>query len=225
MIDVPLQSDRFCLSCRYALTGIVSNRCPECGRAFDPNDPSTTSPRASALTSPSLAQLSQITIVGCGVIAGIAFVFSATGFNPLILWLCAVPTAPILLLSLVAAALPSLSLSRRLRILGVLFPILFVSIVWKQWPLRMTFALHRPAMERLADQVQAGYSVTMPQQVGMFWLMNVQVMPSGNIGFQLTGGPGGGVFLVRHDPNARLIWNNTNWETNLGGGWYHVYED
>ena len=30
-----------CLDCNYALIGLSENRCPECGRAFDPNDPRT----------------------------------------------------------------------------------------------------------------------------------------------------------------------------------------
>jgi len=28
-----------CISCGYALRGLSNNRCPECGRAFDPSDP------------------------------------------------------------------------------------------------------------------------------------------------------------------------------------------
>ena len=31
----------FCIGCRYRLTGLAANRCPECGRAFDPNDEAT----------------------------------------------------------------------------------------------------------------------------------------------------------------------------------------
>jgi len=31
----------YCKSCKYQLIGITSRRCPECGRPFDPNDPST----------------------------------------------------------------------------------------------------------------------------------------------------------------------------------------
>lgn len=34
-----------CLTCRYPLTDLKENRCPECGRAFDPNNPSTFGPR------------------------------------------------------------------------------------------------------------------------------------------------------------------------------------
>jgi hypothetical protein len=30
-----------CLACRYDLRRLTVHRCPECGRAFDPNDPST----------------------------------------------------------------------------------------------------------------------------------------------------------------------------------------
>ena len=37
-----------CLGCRYDLTGNVSNRCPECGRAFDPADPETVGPRVNS---------------------------------------------------------------------------------------------------------------------------------------------------------------------------------
>lgn len=37
-----------CLSCKYDLSNLSSgggHRCPECGRAFDPNDPATFGPR------------------------------------------------------------------------------------------------------------------------------------------------------------------------------------
>jgi hypothetical protein len=35
--------ERFCLGCGYALRGLQSRRCPECGRAFNPDDPATMS--------------------------------------------------------------------------------------------------------------------------------------------------------------------------------------
>jgi hypothetical protein len=30
-----------CLSCKYDLSNLAEHRCPECGRAFDPNNPYT----------------------------------------------------------------------------------------------------------------------------------------------------------------------------------------
>lgn len=30
-----------CKTCRYSLANLTANRCPECGREFDPNDPRT----------------------------------------------------------------------------------------------------------------------------------------------------------------------------------------
>ena len=39
--EVPVPEGIYCLSCRYELRGLTSNRCPECGRVFDPNLAST----------------------------------------------------------------------------------------------------------------------------------------------------------------------------------------
>jgi hypothetical protein len=30
-----------CKTCHYSLANLTEHRCPECGRAFDPNDPNT----------------------------------------------------------------------------------------------------------------------------------------------------------------------------------------
>jgi hypothetical protein len=40
-----LYNDRVrCLSCQYDLRDLPENRCPECGREFDPSDPTTFGP-------------------------------------------------------------------------------------------------------------------------------------------------------------------------------------
>src|SRR5258708_9755694 len=38
-----MNDDRFCIGCGYRLIHLTVNRCPECGRAFDPDDPRTMS--------------------------------------------------------------------------------------------------------------------------------------------------------------------------------------
>lgn len=42
-VDVP--DNAVCMGCGYALRGLPVPRCPECGRAFDPNDPNSFGPR------------------------------------------------------------------------------------------------------------------------------------------------------------------------------------
>jgi hypothetical protein len=46
-VSTDIAPTRFCLDCRYVLNALPEDRCPECGRPFDPQVPSTyaTSPR------------------------------------------------------------------------------------------------------------------------------------------------------------------------------------
>jgi hypothetical protein len=39
-----------CKTCRYSLNNLTEHRCPECGTAFDPNDPTTFDTAASRRT-------------------------------------------------------------------------------------------------------------------------------------------------------------------------------
>ena len=39
--ESPAPEGIYCISCRYDLRGLTSNRCPECGRCFDPASAST----------------------------------------------------------------------------------------------------------------------------------------------------------------------------------------
>ena len=38
---MPREHHKRCLGCGYILNGLPENRCPECARAFDPDDPKT----------------------------------------------------------------------------------------------------------------------------------------------------------------------------------------
>jgi hypothetical protein len=56
-----------CLSCHYDLKNLTEHRCPECGRAFRPNDPATflppgTPPRLSGMRLVQAALCSQIAL-------------------------------------------------------------------------------------------------------------------------------------------------------------------
>jgi len=52
-----------CLDCNYSLKNLTEHRCPECGRAFDPNDPLTFAP---ATTKP---WPGPIRVLGLGIVA------------------------------------------------------------------------------------------------------------------------------------------------------------
>ena len=219
------QPTRFCLACRYSLQGISTAKCPECGRSFDPDDPRTTSPHPHATGPQWLARVGRVLIMLTGILAGAGFVVSAMGVDPILLALFAVLAAPLLLSTLVITAMPIVPLTRRQRIWGPVVIAVFVSVVWTHWPFCINFALHKPAMQRLADQVRAGASAGTPRRVGFFVLKDARIIPEGSIGFQLTGDSGGGTFLVWRAPGSTRIWYNTNWEISLGDDWYYVYED
>jgi hypothetical protein len=234
MHEAPPDSPRFCLSCRYNLAGLVTRECPECARPFDPADPTTTAEHPTLDERLLYARAAKVLTVAMAIIAAAAAIICALGTDSLLRWIVGVLLSPLVLLLLFMACQPSAPLTPRWRLSGVLAAVVFISIIVIDWPFRITFELHRPAMNRAAAQIRAGQlatggpttaPTTAPTTIGLFSFINVRTTPEGNIGFQLTGGPGGGEFLVHRARGSTWVWYNTNWEQNLLGGWYRVYED
>lgn len=228
-------TDRYCRSCGHLLRGLEVPRCPECGGAFDPADLRTTS------SSPKpwrriLAGLAKV-LIGLGVgVATIVVLFNAKWPDPLIAFLIGVGTAPVVLLGLLLCLIPSLPLRPRWRVLAILAPFAIVTTVWISWPFLIVFEFHRNAFEAETAAIRAASAGSGawswansrhpgPDRIGLFSIRAIRETEQGNLGFQLSGDAGGGVFLVQPAPNSTFVWWNTNWQTNLGGGWWVVYQD
>ena len=232
---MPGPIDRFCRGCGHPLAGLRSPICPECGRGFDPDDPRTTvdSPKPWRRT---IAALVRPLIVFNVLVAISVVVANGRGFDPLLGYLIAIGLSPVLLLPLAAVPFPSLPLKRRWRVLAVLAPLAILTTLLTDWPVRAAFEFHRSSFVAEADRIRAnptpaatgagvGDLRSGPTRVGAFSVLQIRETPDGNLGFQLTGNAGGGVYLVEAKPGSRFIWWNTNWETDLGGGWWLVYQD
>jgi hypothetical protein len=226
MVNDAPQSGRYCLGCGYALSGLSHDRCPECGRSFDPQDPLTTAAHPLADTRVLLARAGTTLTLFLGIVAGAAIFLSAGGLDPAVQWLAGILLAPFVVVLLAAVLIPSVPLSARRRISGIACAAMLVSIVVTDWPFRLMFELHRSALNRTVGRFRSGELSpdAGPVTVGLFSFRRVHFAENGNLGFQLTGGPGGGQYLV-FAPGATWIWYNTNWEQNLRGGWFRAYED
>jgi hypothetical protein len=77
-----------CLNCGYDLRGLPENRCPECGRAFDPGNPATFAPAQRAVQQPwrVAGVLATIAVVVLTVVGFFAIAGNGPSFNS---WLLA----------------------------------------------------------------------------------------------------------------------------------------
>ncbi len=219
------QPERFCLGCTQSLRGVISSRCPECGKPFDHDDARTTSavPRTEFWLALATSHRVLLVLMGAGSLVIIAL--CAVGYDPLWLFLPAFVTIHILLVMIVLAVIPKLPINWKERLAAPLIVGVIVSVPFTVWPLRVTFALHRPWLEPIAQQARESGTMAERGRTGLFEYRQVRRIEEGSVGFQFTGGAGGGVYLVQRGPNNALIWYNTNWIYSLGHDWYLVYED
>jgi hypothetical protein len=115
-------------------------------------------------------------ILGCGTIW-----FSATGGEPTVVLLATVPFC--FLNMIIASALAygrSLRTCARSVLLGPCVAVLVIlSVTAANWPLRVSYALNRPAFDQLAKRVRAGEDMTMPRSVGLFKIRRAEVYHNG----------------------------------------------
>ena len=96
-----VQPTRYCLTCRYPLRAAESTACPECGRAFDADDPRTTAAHPIGDGRRGLAIVGRTLGVIVGILAGAAFLSSALGVTPLLLWFVGILVTPFVIILIV----------------------------------------------------------------------------------------------------------------------------
>lgn len=74
-----------CLGCRYPLAGLAEQRCPECGREFDPRDPSTVLIMSRFMLAPSLSRPPGAAMWAAVVLSAILAVVEASGDPPILM--------------------------------------------------------------------------------------------------------------------------------------------
>jgi hypothetical protein len=227
-----------CLGCRYPLRDLTVNRCPECGREFDPNDPATMYVRLAPgptavwfMTPPGLFFHS------CVVIAALLLLFSESFPGGLLaaalpggcglLILGAVWTLR-LLCSIVLAWRFDDPLFHRLRTwrswltAPVLVVVLWI-LVGHQVPLRLAFHYSREAMDRAAQDLMK-LPVNTPdipnRRLGWYFTDKIRRLDGGVL-FQVGGGApwiAGGFAYHPDGPPPSEAWGLFYFH--LEGPWY-----
>ena len=162
------------------------------------------------------------------------------GWDPLVAFVLSVSAVPLMLVLVLLAIMPITEARLETRVLAVMLPVAIILTSWPafpqttiitgNWPFRLSHLLHRPALERFAAEIRASGRTPATADIGVLSFIDItftepQRRYDSNLGLQITGDGGGGVHLVQTSPNATFVWWNTNWEIDLGNGWYLVYQD
>jgi hypothetical protein len=140
--------------------------------------------------------------------------------------------APIALAALVAAvvALARRSAGRRhwwQIALLLVCPLLVGSIVLTNWPMKLSFAASTPALDRLAAQVAAGQTPSLPTRAGAYTIRAVETrLVTGGLAICLWTAPTGRGHVGFVQSPAGVTPNVNPWtHTQLGARWHHFAED
>jgi hypothetical protein len=105
--------------------------------------------------------------------------------------------------------------------LVLVLALLPLSMLFTFWPFRLAFLASRPAMDRMADRVDAGQAVTSPEWVGLFRVVGSAVDPfNGNVGLIIDPDPSGRSGFVRFGRSSNMPQGRRQ-----RGPFYNLYAD
>lgn len=224
-----------CWTCGYLLRGLTEQRCPECGRVFDPANPKTVNlgqPQSwwarTALRPPSWILVGLYVLGGTlGLVAG-----SVPGGNfPAIILFAyfVLGGGGVWLLHLIIAEGFRLAYKvkrrwRRKAIIGWLAYPLAVGIgmlaLATEFPLYVRFALSFPSMNALLDQASKNpEALSSERWVGLFYVDDIQPM-NGGVRMHLPGAGFLDIVGFEYSPSGPPDVSHSTY-TRLLGGWYY----
>ena len=236
-VDPPIG---LCLTCGYALHGLPTPRCPECGREFDPLDPSTMnmgrelSELAKFVLGPVRWPVSLMSWGAIGValwyarlpggqIAGSSSIWILMGLGVLwILW----PIVRVIAAKRYGWPTSLLMRGQRLRLAVGVSICLAALAIYYQLPLKAALYVSRPAMDRLATELlDSGNQYADDRWCGVYKATRVGVIPT-------PGHSRGGVRITVEEsnrayrsgfvylPHADTKRNYRRGYQYVGGGWW-----
>ena len=224
-----------CLDCNYPLGGLPSPRCPECGRAFDPNDldtfnPGRPIPRWAAWAMGPISLPVDLAVVAAIVVTlwrarlpGEHFNFR----NP-VLWgwlmIAAVWTAwPVIRFATLSHFGWPKSAIKPMRRAHWVIPMLVLAMVLTldfQLPRKLAFRQSRPAIEALAREVMSQPHLQHDNRwVGLYFAKRMRALPGG---FRFTAQDDDVQFKAGFEymPSLNPKTNSFHAYTYMGDGWW-----
>lgn len=222
---------RYCLDCAYSLIGLPENRCPECGREFDPADPRTFLKQLPGTWTKRLGEaVCDLEGASAWVFAAMvaaAIIASAVGelfplaYLPVLVGVMYLPLVCTALLFRLAGVCP-VSGTRLAR--GPILCVIAATVAFSDWPLRLTFACSRGSLERLAAQIGAGQSPELPVRAGLFVVRGTENR-NGIICLWTDPDPAGPGGFANCAPAGAARNFNINENVFLSGQWQWIVED
>lgn len=190
-----------CRDCNYALRGLPENRCPDCGRVFDPDDPDTMNMgRAMGRRVRSLLRLPTTRWIAVTIVASIAMLVAFVPPGSYVLLI-----SPLLLVWIVVGLRWFFGCSlfyliawhfrqphlHSLRALGrsAIIPIVTLAtllLLAIDAPLRLHFWAIRPSLERLVQEATRGELAAGDRWVGLMKVGQIQEH-TGEVRFTVRG--------------------------------------
>ena len=219
----------YCSQCGYLLQGLSVDRCPECGRTFDPRDPSSFEPSALRVKLRPLGRMAGQAAVGVSLGCTFLTIAMIGMARPGLAW----RTFPAAfcggLFLLAVAALCGGTRQRRftsrasVAVLGAI--VAGLSAVLFLWPLWVTLSCYTEDLQALAAATATASRGTSPVVVGPFVIRLQQTGPRGAVYLwtELSStGPSG---LMRCPPEGVAAQASLRWYQRVTGDWYLAISD